>query len=138
MLQDANKHKEYAIVRKGIFRLAAKHRVPVIPIYCFGSSMLLKRMRLPVFVEKLGLMLQMSLVIFFGQWGLPVPFRQRLLYVMGKPIHPSQQGNMSMDQQVDSMYKEYCSELLRIFDRHKESYAAGWGDKTLKILTERS
>lgn len=131
--------KEYAIIRKGIFRMAVKHKVPVIPIYCFGSSMLLHRLKLH-FVEKLSLMLRISLVVFFGKWGLPLPFRQRLLYVIGKPVYPpsvAADGVMrTLDQEVDFMYRQYCQELTRVFDRYKESYAAGWEDKSLAILTE--
>jgi len=139
--------EEYAIIRKGIFRMAAKHNAPIVPIYCFGSSMLLKRLKLPVWIEKLGLLLRMSLVVMFGQYGLPIPFRQRLMYVIGNPIYPTTSAGLSGgggvrndslidDQVVDDMYRKYCNELVRIFDRHKESYAAGWESKTLTILAE--
>jgi 1-acyl-sn-glycerol-3-phosphate acyltransferase len=138
IFQTPESDKEYAIIRKGIFRLALKHQVPVIPIYCFGSSMLLRRLKLH-FIEKLSLMVRISLVVFFGKWGLPIPFRQRLLYVIGKPVHPpppSATVANNTDQQVDMMYRQYCQELLRVFDRHKESYASGWEGKSLAILTE--
>eukprot|EP00533_Pseudo-nitzschia_delicatissima_P008406 CAMPEP_0116088820 /NCGR_PEP_ID=MMETSP0327-20121206/6077_1 /TAXON_ID=44447 /ORGANISM="Pseudo-nitzschia delicatissima, Strain B596" /LENGTH=365 /DNA_ID=CAMNT_0003579933 /DNA_START=130 /DNA_END=1224 /DNA_ORIENTATION=+ len=138
ILQDPDPEHEYAIIGRGIFRMAAKHRLPIVPVYCFGSSMLLKRLKLPYFVEKLSLMLRMSLVLFFGQWGLPIPFRQRLLYVMGRPIYPQfpdDVGGMTtmnssnsdiVNQAAELMYQQYGQELIRIFDRHKESYAAGW------------
>ena len=129
--------EEYAILGRGIFRMAAKHQLPIVPIYCFGSSMLLRRLQLGI-IEKLGVWLRISLVVFFGKWGLPIPFRQRLLYVMGNPIHPpSRQRNRTStdnDAIADEMYRRYCQELVRIFDRHKESYAKGWEHKTLKIL----
>ena len=32
--------EEYTIVRKGIVRLAIKHGIPIIPVYCFGSTKL--------------------------------------------------------------------------------------------------
>jgi hypothetical protein len=149
ILQAPEPDKEYAIVGKGIFRLAIKHQVPVIPIYCFGSSMLMKRLPLPAFVEKLSLLLRISFIVFYGKMGLPIPFRQRLLYVMGKPVFPEHQQqisssttivgrttptNMDIDMQADDMYKKYCQELIRIFDRHKESYASGWESKSLTIL----
>jgi 1-acyl-sn-glycerol-3-phosphate acyltransferase len=139
IFQTPKPDEEYAIIRKGIFRMAVKHQVPVIPIYCFGSSMLLRRIKLR-FVDKLSLLLRVSLVVFYGKWGLPLPFRQRLLYVMGKPVYPRRGADgtdlTTMDQLVDSMYRQYCHELRRIFDRHKASYASGWEDKSLTILTE--
>jgi hypothetical protein len=137
ILQIPEPDKEFAIVGKGIFRLAIKHQVPIIPIYCFGSSMLMKRLSLPAFIERLSLLLRISFVIFYGKMCLPIPFRQRLLYVMGKPVYPEQQmstGTANMDTQVEDMYKKYCQELIRIFDRHKDSYAAGWENKSLKVL----
>jgi 1-acyl-sn-glycerol-3-phosphate acyltransferase len=139
ILQSPSQENEYAIVGRGIFRLALKHDVPVVPIYCFGSSMLLHRLQLPGYIEQLGVMLRISLVIFFGKWGLPIPFRQRLLYVMGNPIHPpvnnnSNNDNNNANQMAEDMYQRYCRELVRIFDRHKESYARGWQHKSLRIL----
>ena len=135
-------HEEYSIVRKGFLRLAVKHGVPVIPVYVFGATKMFKRLQLPV-LERLSLFFRVSLVVFFGAWGLPIPFRQRLLYVMGQPIMPSAlvggDANMNgtlavagVEQQVDDMHARFCDELLRLFDRHKESY--GWGHKTLKLL----
>eukprot|EP00536_Pseudo-nitzschia_multiseries_P001738 jgi/Psemu1/181840/e_gw1.22.77.1 len=144
ILQDPDPEHEYAIIRRGIFRMAVKHQVPIIPVYCFGSSMLLKRFKLPFFIEKLSLMLRVSLVVFFGKWGLPIPFRQRLLYVMGRPVYPPSTDSTwpvttgdsfsnTMDQKAELMYQQYIQELIRIFDRHKESYASGWENKSLKI-----
>ena len=117
ILQDPDPGHEYAIIRKGIFRMAVKHQVPVIPVYCFGSSMLMKRLKLPYFVEKLSLMLRISLVLFFGKWGLPIPFRQRLLYVMGRPIYPELLEDIGssdiINQSAEKMYKQYGRELTR-------------------------
>jgi len=135
--------EEYAIVRKGIFRLAVQHGVPIIPVYCFGSTKLLRRLQLPSLVEKISLLLRVSLVVFYGQGFLPIPFRQKLLYVMGKPIYPnggdrhnessSSLNGSTTDQQVDEMFARYCEEIIRIFERQKESY--GWAHKTLKLIT---
>jgi hypothetical protein len=89
-------------------------------------------------------MFRISLVLFFGKWGLPIPFRNRLMYVMGRPILPSwlvdnnnktlRNRTSTMDAAVEDMYQQYCQELVRVFDRHKESYASGWENKSLTIL----
>ncbi len=133
-------HEEYSIVRKGFLRLTVKHGVPVIPVYVFGATKMFKRLQLPV-LERLSIFFRVSLVVFFGAWGLPIPFRQRLLYVMGQPIMPgpslganndSTVAIAGVEQQVDDMHARFCDELLRLFDRHKEAY--GWGHKSLKLL----
>ena len=136
---------EYTIVRKGMFRMAIKHGIPIIPVYCFGSTKILKRLQLPQIIESIALLLRVALVIFFGQFGLPIPFRQRLLYVIGEPIYPpsaddvggslvdSTNGQVNVSRLLtDEMHKRFCDELVRIFDRHKESY--GWGHKSLLTL----
>jgi Diacylglycerol acyltransferase len=124
---------EYSIVRKGFLKLAWQHGIPVIPIYCFGATKMFRRWNLPV-LERLSAVLRASIVVFFGVGGLPIPFRQKLLYVMGNPIHPvSVDSGGDGAAAVDEMHKQFCDELVRIFDRHKEAY--GWGHKSLKLLS---
>jgi hypothetical protein len=78
-------------------------------------------------------MIRASLVIFFGKFGLPIPFRQRLLYVMGNPIQPPSNNAGESATAVEEMYQQFCDELVRLFERHKEHY--GWGHKKLKLLS---
>lgn len=124
--------EEYAVVRRGFLRMAIKYGVPVIPVYCFGATKMFHRLQLPPFLEKVSLMLRVSICVFGGAWGLPIPFRQRLSYVVGQPILPPATGG-SVDQQVDQMQESFCKELMRLFDRHKEAY--GWSHKSLKLLS---
>jgi len=127
---------EYCIIRKGLFRLACKHNVPVSPVYCFGATKMFRRLEVPV-LEKLSNLLRISICAFYGRWGLPVPFRQRLLYVIGQPIAPPSSSSSSSlrnnnNDKADIMYQQFCKELVRIFERHKEAY--GWGNKVLKLV----
>lgn len=137
--QSAHPNEEYVILkqRKGFVRMAVKHGVPVVPVYCFGATKMFKRLQLPEVVERISKLLRISICVFFGSWGLPMPFRQRLLYVMGSPIFPPQveghaEGDASFDEQVNAMHSRFCEELVALFDRHKESY--GWARKTLRIV----
>lgn len=130
---------EYVIVRHGVLRLALKHGVPVVPVYCFGSTKLLHRLSFS-FLERLSSLLRASIVLFYGRFGLPIPFRQKLSYVIGHPVHPPIGGGIiaSEDQRnavVETMMDELCHELHRIFDRHKEAY--GWGHKSLHLIRRR-
>lgn len=127
---------EYAILkeRKGFIRMAIKHGVPVIPVYCFGATKMLNRLQLPSIVENISKLLRISFCIFFGRWGLPIPFRTKLLYVMGKTLFPpvASQDDSVFRQQVEEMHVRFCQELRRIFERHKGGY--GWEDKTLRLV----
>jgi 1-acyl-sn-glycerol-3-phosphate acyltransferase len=134
--------EEYAILnsRKGFIRLAIKHGVPVVPIYCFGGSKLLNQLQLPSIFERISIFMRVSVCLFFGKFGLPIPFRQRLLYVVGQPIYPlsdSKDGGTfedgkDIDAQVDEMHRKLCTSLINLFDKYKEYY--GWGNKKLQIL----
>lgn len=121
--------------RNGIFKLACQHNVPVVPVYCFGATKMLRRVQLPRFIESLSRALQISICLFFGKWGLPIPFRQRLLYVIGNTIWPREGGhNSSLDfeEQVEIMHSQFTDEILRIFNRNKDFY--GWASKSLKLV----
>ena len=92
-----------------------------------------RRLNLPL-LEQLSSMIRASIVVFYGVWGLPIPYRQKLLYVIGNPIHaPSTTTISNPELAVDAMHQQFCAELQRIFDRHKEAY--GWRHKTLHVLS---
>lgn len=133
----AHPDEEYVILnsRKGFVRLAVKHGVPLIPVYCFGSTKMFKRLQLPA-LEYISKLLRISICVFFGSWGLPMPFRQRLLYVIGNPIVPPAMDSSAtageFENVVDTVHTRFCDELIALFDRHKESY--GWARKTLRVV----
>ena len=111
--------------RKGFIRLAKKHDVPVVPVFCFGASKLMRRLDVP-FMESLSKLLRASLVLVYGRLGLPVPFQTKLLYVMGTAIRPK------VGESVDEMHERFCRELKRVFEDHKHYY--NWERKSLRIV----
>ena len=126
--------------RTGMFKLALQHKLPIVPVYCFGATKMFRRVQLPHFIETLSRMFRISLCLFFGKLGLPIPFRQRLMYVIGKTIFPpladgedsSMLDNDDFNQRIHDMHDAFCDEIVRIFDRNKEHY--GWGHKSLRIV----
>lgn len=46
-------------------------------VQVFGNSETFKRLPLPSVVESVSRFLRASIVLFFGRWGLPVPFKVR-------------------------------------------------------------
>ena len=125
--------------RDGMFKLALKHGVPIVPVYCFGVTKMFRRVQLPHFVESLSRFLRISLCLLYGKWGLPIPFRQRLMFVVGKTIWPDLASEMTTrerssidDELVRKMHDAFCHEVQRIFDRNKSHY--GWANKTLRIV----
>lgn len=55
------------------------HLIRCIPVgfAVFGNSETFKRLPLPAILENLSRVLKASLVLFWGRWGLPVPFKVR-------------------------------------------------------------
>ena len=123
--------------RDGVFRLALKHGVPIVPVYCFGATKMFRRVQLPRFVETLSRALKISLCLLYGRWGLPIPFRQRLTYVVGRAIWPGGATDGATaattdERLVREMHDAFCDEIGRIFDRNKGHY--GWENKTLRLV----
>jgi hypothetical protein len=119
--------------RNGIFKLALQHNSPVVPVYCFGATKMFRRVQLPQFVETLSRALKISICLLFGKLGLPIPFRQRLMYVIGNSIWPATKTSNLTDEQLDKLVQQmhiaFCNEIKRVFDRNKGYY--GWENKTL-------
>ena len=124
--------------RDGMFKLALKHDIPIVPVYCFGATKMFRRVQLPHFIESLSRFLRISLCVLYGKCGLPIPFRQRLMYVVGKTIWPDLASEMKTgerridDELVRKMHDAFCDEVQRIFDRNKSHY--GWSNKTLRLV----
>uniref|UniRef100_A0A7S1FMV2 Acyltransferase n=1 Tax=Corethron hystrix TaxID=216773 RepID=A0A7S1FMV2_9STRA len=115
--------------RRGFVRMAARHQLPVLPVYVFGASDKFRRVPLPKVFERLSKIFRISIILFFGRWGLPIPFVGKgLHYVIGKVIEPSSMG----EADTDIMHRDLCEEMAGMFERYKDEY--GWGHKSLCIV----
>mmetsp|Transcript_6028 Transcript_6028/g.12060 ORF Transcript_6028/g.12060 Transcript_6028/m.12060 type:complete len:363 (+) Transcript_6028:27-1115(+) len=128
-----SKHEEGAVLanRKGFLRLCLKHSVPVVPIFCFGASNMMRRVNVPG-AEALSKVLKASIILIYGRMGFPVPFRTNLRYVMGNPIWPVE--GMDEEVNVEGMHEAFTEEIHRIFEEHKEIYEKSWEGKELRIV----
>ena len=126
--------EEYALIqtRKGFIRKAICHGVPVVPVYVFGNTKLFKRVELPALLESLSRLLKASLVLFWGRWGLPVPFQVPLLYAVGEAIQVGPPNPNPSTAEVDALHRRFCEALVGLFDKHKADY--GWAHKTLRLV----
>ena len=124
--------------RKGFLRLCVQHNIPVVPVYVFGCSKLLRRLEV-YGLEYISRLLLTSIVVMFGKFGLPIPFKSKLKYVMGSPIYPMNSpvldkmlNSEEINKLTDSMHETFCEELIELFDRNKGGF--NWGHKKLKIV----
>mmetsp|Transcript_7984 Transcript_7984/g.12110 ORF Transcript_7984/g.12110 Transcript_7984/m.12110 type:complete len:323 (+) Transcript_7984:166-1134(+) len=124
---------EYVLLknRSGFVRKALEEGVPLVPVYVFGNSKTFKRVQLPKFFESLSQRLKVSIVLFWGRFGLPVPFKVPLLFAIGGPIEIPKISNPT-DEQVKVFHQGFCDALVDLFERCKFDY--GWGHKTIKLV----
>lgn len=72
-----------------------------------------------------------ALIVFWGRFLLPIPYRVPILGAMGKPIPVAKVDNPTQEQ-IDAVHAELLEAMVRLFDEHKASY--GWEKKKLVIL----
>jgi len=128
--------------RKGFVRLSIQHGVSLVPIFSFGENDVYDQYdNSPgTFVRKIqdwilatfGVALPMvkGRGIFNYAVGL-LPHRKPLNMVIGRPI-PTEKIENPTQQQIDEVHKQYCDELVRLFEENKKRF--GYDQSTLKFI----
>jgi len=103
--------------RKGFIKLALREGADIVPLYFFGNTSVLT---IPVssLLETISRKLQVSLTIFWGRWGLPIPRPHKILYVRGAPLNLPVIKEPT-DEEVDKYHAKYVAEIVRIFEKYK-------------------
>lgn len=107
----------YLQERKGFIKLALREGADIIPLYFIGNTSSLSIPKVP-FLETLSRKYQVSLTIFWGRWGLPIPRANKVIYVRGTPLGMPYIPEPT-DDDVDKWHKKYISEVTRLFDKYK-------------------
>lgn len=123
--------------RKGLIKLAIRTGAELVPCYLFGNTKLLScwageglipRNTLEQISRRLGF----ALIVIFGRFGLPIPYRVPVLGVMGSAIPTAHiQCAEPTNEQIDEIQAKLLAEMEAMFDRNKALY--GWADKKLII-----
>lgn len=71
------------------------------------------------------------MILFWGRFGLPIPYRVPIVGAMGRPI-PVPLKAEPTEAEVEAMHQQLLEAMVQLFDEHKAAY--GWGDKKLVIL----
>lgn len=128
----ATREKEVVLLkdRKGYAKLALQTGSPVHPCYAFGQN--------PTFsvwptagswAHRMSKKWRISLMLFYGFWGLPVPRRQKLCLVIGAPLAVERIANPSQVD-IDSLHQHFQRAVSELFERHKSS-VEGYEQKKL-------
>lgn len=124
--------------RKGMIKLAIRTGADLVPCYLFGNTKLLSCWAgegLPggrKVLERISRKVGFALILIFGRFGCPVPYRVPIMAVMGKSI-PTK--HMKCDEptleQMDEIQEVLLRDMQTLFDKYKGLY--GWDDKQLII-----
>ena len=132
---NASENEEVIVLkgRKGLIKLAMKTGSELLPCYLFGNTQLFSlysggplHSSLRTLSRKIGF----ALILFWGRFGLPIPYREPIFGVMGKAIPVVKNPNPA-DEEVNALHKRLCDDMVQLFDKHKASY--GWEHKKLVI-----
>jgi hypothetical protein len=123
--------KLYLLERKGFIKLALREGADICCMYFFGNTSVLTIPKVP-FLETVSRAMTMSITIFWGRWGLPIPRPHKILYVRGKLMGLPRIENPT-DAQVNGWHDKYCKEIQRIFDTYKHKVPL-YKDKKLVMV----
>lgn len=121
--------------RKGFIRVAISHGATLVPVYVFGANHLFSRISLPDAVSSFSRRIRASLMLFYGRFGLPVPFARPLTYAIGRAIllqKPTVAGAHVNEDEVDFVHNAFVRSLLQAFQDSKGT--AGYPLATLDII----
>lgn len=124
--------------RVGLVKLAIRTGADLVPCYLFGNTKVLSCWAgegIPGarnVLEKISRKIGFALILIFGRWGLPIPYRVPIFGVAGKSISTK---HMQCEEPTPEQIKEIQDQLLEamqdVFERNKKFY--GWEDKKLII-----
>jgi acyl carrier protein len=113
--------------RKGFISIALETGAQIVPCYCFGNTQTFA-CGSNRYLEYLSRFFRMSLIIFWGRFGLPVPFRTAQITVVGRPLllpkvtHPT-------PELINDYHEQYLRETRRLYDKYKNTY--NWQERKL-------
>lgn len=130
-VDESNKEMAKFSGRKGFVRAAVETGTPIVPVFHFGNSRLLKLK--PKWLEGPARKLQCAMGIIIGRWGLPFPKKIPLMAVVGKAIEVKkmERDDPEYSIYVDEIQQQVADELQRIYYKYRCVY--GWKDRPLEL-----
>ncbi|XP_050324294.1 2-acylglycerol O-acyltransferase 2-like isoform X2 [Bactrocera neohumeralis] len=121
--------------RKGFVRVAIKSGAAIVPCFTFGEVDSFERwdgkwaLHWQLLVKYL---LGISIILVKGRGGLPLPFKRRIVQVVGKPIEVQQNDN-PQPEYVDEIHQKVIEGVKDLFETHKIHYIENYENVKLVI-----
>eukprot|EP00440_Ansanella_granifera_P041720 gb/GFBE01045235.1/.p1 GENE.gb/GFBE01045235.1/~~gb/GFBE01045235.1/.p1 ORF type:complete len:349 (+),score=46.12 gb/GFBE01045235.1/:1-1047(+) len=103
--------------RKGFIKLALRSGADVIPIYMFGNTTVLSALTWGP-LASLSRTLGVSVTVFWGRFGLPLPKPVQITYARGRPLGMPHIENPT-NEDIEKWHAVYCQKLKELFDAYK-------------------
>ncbi|BBN04408.1 diacylglycerol O-acyltransferase 2, plant [Marchantia polymorpha subsp. ruderalis] len=117
--------------RFGFVRGAIEAGAPLVPCFCFGQSDVYHYWKPSgQWYAHLSRAIGFTPLIFWGMYGTPIPYPNRMYLVVGKPIDVEKNSNPSHEQ-ISEVLKKFVAAMEDLFEKHK--LAAGYKDTTLTV-----
>ena len=135
-----SKPRKHAIVfkdRRGLIKLSLETGAQLCPSYVFGATDFFENLATneDSIFAKFSRRFRMGVTIFWGRYGLPVPYLPKVTLCIGLPI-PVEKWDSSKGpipaEVIDKLHKQYLDCIVDVFDTYKA--AAGYPDAQLEIL----
>jgi 2-acylglycerol O-acyltransferase 2 len=123
--------------RKGLIRLAVETGAMLCPCYVFGGTDFFQNLATDdgIFAA-ISRKLRLGLTIFWGQFGLPIPFAVKVTMIVGDPIPtPKLPENCTEEQKqaaIEELHATFIKEIEALFNKYKG--VSGYPDAKLNVL----
>lgn len=126
-----DKETIYMKSRRGTVRLAIQNGAHIVPAFFFGNSKILtvKGNDSNGFLAKLSRKLRMSIIFFYGRFGLPIPYRYPCSMASGEIVRVVQNDNPT-DAQIDEVIAKVCASVEKVYYEKRPE----WEIRPLVIL----
>ena len=119
---DSSREELHCPPALGFVRLAMKHGVPILPLYCFGETQLFRTHTcLMPLRRRIAARARIGIPFLsgrFGTVGLPLPLPTRYAVVVGAPVHTGTANPDPSLEEVREVFGRWCAELQRLFAGH--------------------
>ncbi|GLC68057.1 hypothetical protein PLESTF_000640200 [Pleodorina starrii] len=120
----------YLTCRTGFVRMAIQCGAPIVPVWAFGQTRAYSWVRpgpplVPAWlVSRISRTFGAVPILMYGAYGTPMPHRERITIVVGRPIAVQQMDEPSKEV-VSELLQNFMDELQALYDKYKEQYGKG-------------